>query len=193
MYLIPSVLAFTSFAFFSVVNAQDPPGDSCVCEVVNTVHVTSGTGDCTCRDPGNGSQVDPFTVGTPVYPDGAPEPGVCVECDEGTPSACTFKPVEVSVTIAICARECTGHKAGDPGVPWKRAYGTGWSNLPTSGSQNFNSTQAYTMPPPNAPNSSLCGSGPFESTVVFYKKNGTMALKLTFEFACGKCPAATAE
>jgi len=193
MQIIQSALtALLGLFFITLIPFQEPqPEDPCACEVVNTFDSSSGTGDCKCTDPGTGSKIPPFTVGVAVYPDGAPSPGVCTggECEDKTGSACTFTSIQVSVTIAICARACTGHASTDLGVDWKKAFGPGWANQPDSGAQAFNSTVAYTMPPPNAPNANICGSGPWESTITFNKKNGTKALQLTFEFACGKCPA----
>jgi hypothetical protein len=188
-----SRLILSACALLAFICPRGDNDDPCECEVVNKYTVTKGTGDCECTDPGSGSKVLPFTISDPVYPDGAPEAGECSAGDCEGDNLCTYKPVEATVTVAICARDCTKHLPSEMSLTVKTSYGPQWTTQPSSGTQNFNSTLSYTIGPPSATDANLCGSGPFEAKVEFKKKNGQNALKLTFEFGCGKCAASQSE
>lgn len=185
--LMLSWLLLCSVAALAFPGLQDPPAaDPCKCEVVNSV--TLSQNDCKCKLPGTTAPVPAIDSVTPVFPEGLPEDGVCDKAPCTGDNKCEYKPIEVVVTIAACARKCTGHDDEDLCVRWTRPAFAPAQTVATSGCHNIGANIVYTGPAPSA-NLSSCGTAQMEDTITFYKKNGNVAAKLTFSFACGACPA----
>ena len=168
----------------TLASPQGPPAaDPCKCEVVNKVY---GVGDCKCTITGQG-EVPAFSYSTPVFPEGIPQHGVCNQGTCPGNNMCTYKPIQITITIAACARTCTGHEAADPGVPWKREVPPEMAAVESTGTWGFGSSTTITSGVPNVGNPNMCGQGPFEEKITFYKWNGQEAYKVVFQFGCGNC------
>lgn len=163
--------------------AAGVPGhqDPCACRVVNSSTVATASGSCML--PGQGS-VPCFDVSTPTYPEGGmPQNGVChfpPVCD-GL-SKCTYKNMQVTVTIASCATGCAVPNA----VRWQQVRPGNHGN--TNGTQSVNSQQSYTIVWDGVSN--LCGTADTSVFLVFYRTDGTEAFKVEFKWGCGQCQAA---
>jgi hypothetical protein len=159
-----------------------PQVDPCTCAVVNRVN---GIGDCKCDLIGQG-RVDAFSYSQPVVPEGLAENGVCNATSCTGNNRCTFKPIRTTFTITACARKCTGHDDADTGLEWKRTGVAEMGSVDTAGKLDFGSSTTITSGAPYAAHSQ-CGSGPFEETITFKRKDLQDAYKLVFTFGCGKC------
>lgn len=165
---------------------QDPPAvDPCKCEVVNKVKMSES--DCKCNLPGDPDPVEAYDSSTPVFPEGLPEDGVCNKAPCAGDNTCTFQVVATTVTIAACARKCTGHKETSSCVRWKRTGLVEAGTVGSEGCHDFGVAVTYIGLPPG-PNYSACGTPQVEDVITFYKSNGNVAFKLTFSYGCGSCP-----
>ncbi|MCU0867332.1 MAG: sigma-70 family RNA polymerase sigma factor [Planctomycetes bacterium] len=172
-----------------VTGIQDPvPVSPCQCEVVNKATPIPAS-DCKCETPGSGQTI-PISATEEVFPDGLPDHGVCNENGCNGNNKCTYKPMSVTITIAACARTCTGHDDTDPGVDWEWSHDQSfWTTATSYGTHPFNWGQPFTMTAPSVSAANDCGSGPKKSTLTFKKKNKQTAFTLEFEFGCGTCKA----
>jgi hypothetical protein len=181
---------FTWFVLFLALGvglrAQiSPSPDRCKCAVVNTVFTIGG--DCKCSIPGTGSPRPAFSVSEPVFPDGIPADGVCTKNTCTGNNECTYKPIQVVLTIAACARTCTGHDEDEPDVNFRRTPDPTMGSVPSTGSVGFGQQQTFTSGTPSVGSPNLCGSGPFEESITFLKQDGQHAFKIVFQFGCGNC------
>jgi hypothetical protein len=166
---------------------QNPaPADPCKCAVVNKPKLIDA--DCKCELEGVG-EVPAFDSTTPVFPDGVAAPGVCSAAPCTGNNQCTFKAVATTVTIAACARKCTGHEDTDPCVSWARRAFPEAGGVGSTGCHAFGGSVEYIAAAPGA-NHRSCGGANMEDTITFYKVDGTIAFKLVFTFSCGSCRAA---
>lgn len=163
--------------------------NDCACKVVNKAYVV---GDCKCDLPGGGGKVKAVSISVPVFVGGDPEDGVCSDEPCTNPKDCVYRNIEVTVTIASCARTCSGHGPDVDDIDFGRTYSpaAGWTGTPTGGSMAIGGSETVTGPLPNGNGANLCGVGPFKDTMVFKKADGQTLAEVVFEFGCGKCKAA---
>jgi len=166
--------------------------DDCACDVVNKAYVV---GDCKCELAGGGGKVKAVSISVPVFVGGDPEPGVCTDEPCTNPKDCTYRNIQVSVTIASCARKCSGHGTDATHIGYGRTYSPpgGWSGTPAGGSVAIGGSESVTGLSPNNNGANFCGAGPYKDTLVFKKANGQTLAEVVFEFGCGKCKAAQSQ
>ncbi len=175
-----SSLSAAVLAFFVVADetlSPTPPFD-CVCAVLNSISTTTSSGSCTT----GGASVPCFSASTVTYPQGGePSDGECHDLPACSgPNVCTYKNMQVTVTIAPCAASC-GVKAT---VPFEERH-------PEAPTHNLNGTQAvgtsapYVFKPHGI--SQDCGTGQKTMYIRWLKKNGLNAFELTGKFGCGDC------
>jgi len=160
-----------------------PLTDRCKCAVVNDGKLIGE--DCKCDLVGVG-EVPGFDGTTPIFPEGLPAHGVCNASPCTGNNRCTFKAVAVTVTIAACARKCTGHEDADPCVSWVRRPFPEGGGVGSNGCHPIGASVSYIATPPGQ-NHSSCGGDLMEDTMTFKKADGTVAFKLVFSFQCGSC------
>lgn len=191
--LVGQVCTCTIHGGSQSVSVSEDPADPCKCKVTAKRKFSAEV--CKCKDPVTDEEVDAFSVSVLVYPDGLPESGKCVAngCpgENGQPKDCVYKAIEINLTIAECARACTGHPAGAGGVSYKREFSAGYGNQPSAGSLTFGGNHLIRSAVPNGlPGLGQCGSGPFKETYTFLSFDQTSTVfSVWFEFACGQCTA----
>jgi hypothetical protein len=170
---------------------QSGGGDElCKCEVVNTTHRVDSMSACECTNPGSSVPKRPIAASEEVFPEDLSRHGDCTDCDASNNGRCTYAAMQVTVTIANCARDCTGHKPTDAGVAWSLDKPIDWwGSTNSSGVHAFGAVHVYTVEPPSADGKSDCGTAPKKAELTFKKKNGQTAYTVFFEFGCGACPA----
>lgn len=162
--------------------------NECECEVVNTVRSMNLEDVCKCTVPG-AAPGPAISVSMPVYPEGLPVNGDCLAGTCVGPNTCTYKNMQVNVTVAACARTCTGHDLGDAGVDWKRPAFAAGGATGSTGTAPFGQMTPFSSAKPTAPGTAECGTATMTDSITFYKANGNEAFKLEFQFACGSCRA----
>lgn len=165
--------------------AQDPDPD-CVCGVVNKSYVI---GDCTCELAGGNGDTEAVSISTTVFQGGDPISGTCGTQMCGDATVCTYRNMDVTITVASCARECSDHSPEVTVIPYTRSYSqpTAWTGTPSNGGVTIGTGAPATSVHPNGQNSSTCGSGPFKDVLVFKKADGQTLAEVVFEYGCGKC------
>ena len=160
----------------------------CVCKVVNSSSSTNLDDVCKCTVPG-AAPVPAISASVAVYPEGLPVNG---ECRAGTcdgPNTCTYKDMQVNVTVAACARDCTEHDPGAAGVEWKRPEFSVGGAAGSSGVAPFGQVTLFSSAKPTALGKADCGTATMTDSITFFHANGNVAFKLEFSFACGSCRA----
>ncbi len=170
--------------------AKDSTGvsDPCACKVVN---YTIASASCMCSNPGNPNPVRAFSSSVETFPDGQAEIGQCgkVGCDPESAHPCILKPMRVIVTVAACARDCTGHAATVNDVNWVWDL-SNWgvsAPVPLTGTHAIGVALSYTLFPPEDPAYAECDGKENSAELKFKNKDGTTAFFVKFIFGCGKC------
>jgi hypothetical protein len=158
--------------------------DRCKCAVVNKVYTIGD--DCKCSIEGQG-ELPAFSISQPVFPHGLPASGVCQKNTCTGNNQCTYKDIRVTLTIAACARACTGHEEEDQGVTFHRKPDPTMGAVPSSGTVGFGTSEVFTSGVPTQGSPNICGSGPFEESITFLRKDDQHAFKIVFQFGCGDC------